>query len=368
MNPFIQNIIISSLIVLLLILLSMVIMKSITHTYYGKSGNITPEFRKNKLDVVYLWVDMNDPDWLSRKAEALGVSLPTNKGRIDPNDFRELEFSVLNTQKYMKDILGTIFIVTDGQTPSWINNDNLGQLNIAVVDLKEIMPPELTPCYNSDYIEMFIQRIPKLSKWFVYMNDDYIINNYVTYDNFFVADNVARFNNDGLGINPAIANVVSLGKAKTIRSRLMTDNLYKYKLPTTGYHIFVAHAPLIVNVDLMEELYNIFENDIYRTYNMVRTKDNLVLQNFVYPHYAIAKGYGKFSADYKCTYMVYSKCNWINKLQYKLIDKNKPDYFVINDTRDPSQNNKKNINYSLGSTDVSKTLVNWLNDRMQTDT
>lgn len=78
-----------------------------------------------------------------------------------------------------------MFIVTDEQTPEWLDTENP---KVQVVDHKEIMPKESLPCFNSNLIEHFLDKIPGLSEHFLFANDDMYINRPVSPATFFEAD------------------------------------------------------------------------------------------------------------------------------------------------------------------------------------
>ena len=139
-----------------------------------------------EIDLVYLWVNGNDPQWRAKRSARIGV--PERKsdvnceGRYADND--ELKYSLRSVEKYAPWI-HRIFIVTDNQVPEWLDTSNPG---IRIVDHTEIMPAESLPCFNSTLIEHFICRIPGLSEHFLYANDDTFINKPVTPDIFFAED------------------------------------------------------------------------------------------------------------------------------------------------------------------------------------
>ena len=78
-----------------------------------------------------------------------------------------------------------IFIVTDNQVPVWLDTSNP---KVKIVDHKDIMPDICLPCFNSVLLEHFIYKIPGLSEYFLYANDDTFINKPVTPETFFAAD------------------------------------------------------------------------------------------------------------------------------------------------------------------------------------
>lgn len=138
---------------------------------------------KMDIDIVYLWVNGNDPIWQAKRNTFIGKtedSSPINcKGRYADND--ELKYSLRSIEKYAPWIRN-IFIVTDNQTPSWLDTTHP---KIQIVDHTEIMPIESLPCFNSSLIEHFLYRIPGLAEHFLFANDDMYINKEVTPNNFF---------------------------------------------------------------------------------------------------------------------------------------------------------------------------------------
>ncbi|MDD4489816.1 MAG: Stealth CR1 domain-containing protein [Paludibacter sp.] len=144
-------------------------------------NNKTPE-----IDLVYLWVDGNDPIWIARKQEALirrnsGIKVNIN-GRYVDND--ELKYSLRSVEKHLPWIR-KIFIATNHQQPGWLN---INHPKIELVNQDEFLPPEAIPCFNSVVIEYFIYRIPGLSDYFLYANDDMFVHTDLQPSYFFAGD------------------------------------------------------------------------------------------------------------------------------------------------------------------------------------
>ena len=138
------------------------------------------------IDLVYLWVDGNDPKWqvkhnafFERKVEN---SSTNSKGRYANND--ELKYSLRSVEKYIPWVR-KVFIVTDDQTPDWLDIENP---KIKIIDHKEILPPESLPCFNSNVIEHFLYKIPNLSEHFLLSCDDMFFNKIVLPTSFFAKD------------------------------------------------------------------------------------------------------------------------------------------------------------------------------------
>src|SRR5690606_33831817 len=139
-----------------------------------------------EIDLVYLWVDGNDPKWLSKKQAYTTMvsdgSEANNKGRYANNN--ELKYSLRSAALHAPWIR-RIFIVTDDQTPDWLNT---AHPKIQRVDHKEILPSTSIPCFNSSVIEYFLYKIPDLSEHFLFANDDMFFNANLTPDFFFGED------------------------------------------------------------------------------------------------------------------------------------------------------------------------------------
>lgn len=139
------------------------------------------------IDLVYLWVNGNDPKWIAKRNACIGN--PTGKqdncaGRYA--DTGELKYSLRSIEKNAPWIR-KIFIVTDNQVPEWLDTTNP---KVQIVDHKEILPQESLPCFNSTLLEHFIHKIPGLSEYFILGNDDTYIYRPVTQKAFFADDNL----------------------------------------------------------------------------------------------------------------------------------------------------------------------------------
>ena len=136
------------------------------------------------IDLVYLWVDGNDPIWRAKKnafeKNLLGVTEEAlTEARFIDND--ELKYSLRSVEMHAPWVRH-VYIVTDGQVPSWLNLDNP---RVSIVTHSEIMPKEALPSFSSPAIEWCVDNIPGLSEYFLYANDDTFIGRKVTPRFFF---------------------------------------------------------------------------------------------------------------------------------------------------------------------------------------
>ncbi len=123
-----------------------------------------------EIDLVYLWVDGNDPAWLEKKLKTTGEFAPESETNCQARyiDNEELRYSLRSAEQFAPWIR-KIFIVTDNQKPLWLDTSNP---RVEIIDHTQILPPEARPCFNSAVIEYFLYRIQGLSEHFLYANDD----------------------------------------------------------------------------------------------------------------------------------------------------------------------------------------------------
>ena len=131
-----------------------------------------------EIDLVYNYVNGSDEAWLEKRSR---YEKNSTNSVCRFRDNHELMFSLRSVEKYAPWI-HHIYILMDSRVPEWLNTDNS---RITVVDHSEFMPQELLPCYNSNVIESFLDRIPGLSEVFLYACDDMFFGNQVTEDFFF---------------------------------------------------------------------------------------------------------------------------------------------------------------------------------------
>jgi UDP-N-acetylglucosamine-lysosomal-enzyme len=76
-----------------------------------------------------------------------------------------------------------VFIVTNGQVPIFLNLNNT---RLEVVSHEAIFRDKTDlPVFNSNAIEVHLHRIPNISRYFIYMNDDFLFNSDSKIEDFF---------------------------------------------------------------------------------------------------------------------------------------------------------------------------------------
>ena len=142
------------------------------------------------VDVVYTWVDGNDPVWnqarVDRLAGLTGTQSQTAGARESSGQARfvsrnELRYSLRSVHLFTPWVR-KIHLVTAGQVPDWLDTDHP---QIALVDHAEILPTEALPTFNSHAIESALHKVPDLAEHFVYFNDDFFVGRPLRPEAFF---------------------------------------------------------------------------------------------------------------------------------------------------------------------------------------
>lgn len=162
------------------------------------------------IDAVFTWVDGADPEFQKVKAAHAGFEPPpplekwrrksqytgVNEARENPaasaaqtegrfRNMDELRYALRSIEAHAPWI-GTIFLVTNGQVPGWLNRDHP---RLRLIRHDEIFPdPGCLPSFNSNAIELHLHRIPGLSEEFLYFNDDFFLGRPVTPGDFHLPD------------------------------------------------------------------------------------------------------------------------------------------------------------------------------------
>jgi stealth protein CR2/Stealth-like protein len=241
------------------------------------------------IDVVYTWVDGSDPAWRERKTAAhAAVGLgelneyASNESRFLSRD--ELRYSLRSLDTYAN-WARHIYLVTDDQTPEWLDTANP---RITVVSHRELFGDRgRLPTFNSHAIETQLHHIPGLSDHFLYLNDDFFFGRPVDPRLFFDGNGIARFftSTAKLGLGPTGAfdrPVMSGGKNNR-------DLLFK-AFGRTATNKF-KHVPQSLLKDVLLELEERFPEEFAATAShQFRNPGDLSVLSSLHHHYAYLRG------------------------------------------------------------------------------
>ncbi|KAK5876537.1 hypothetical protein CesoFtcFv8_025881 [Champsocephalus esox] len=135
--------------------------------------NLTLDGKELTISPGYLFWDLTA---ISQSKQDEDVSA----SRFEDNE--ELRYSLRSVEKHAPWVRH-IFIVTNGQIPSWLNLDSP---RVTVVTHQDIFQNHShLPTFSSPAIETHIHRIPGLSQKFIYLNDDVMFGKDVWPDDFY---------------------------------------------------------------------------------------------------------------------------------------------------------------------------------------
>uniref|UniRef100_A0A3Q3CP39 N-acetylglucosamine-1-phosphotransferase subunits alpha/beta n=1 Tax=Haplochromis burtoni TaxID=8153 RepID=A0A3Q3CP39_HAPBU len=135
--------------------------------------NLTLDGKELTISPAYLFWDLTA---ISQSKQDEDVSA----SRFEDNE--ELRYSLRSIERHAPWVRH-IFIVTNGQIPSWLNLDNP---RVSVITHQDIFSNHShLPTFSSPAIETHIHRIPGLSQKFIYLNDDVMFGKDVWPDDFY---------------------------------------------------------------------------------------------------------------------------------------------------------------------------------------
>ncbi|MEI8171256.1 MAG: Stealth CR1 domain-containing protein [Rhodoferax sp.] len=292
------------------------------------------------VDIVYLWVDGNDPCWrlkrqlayekLSAKQRKTMAVYSNVEGRFRDND--ELRYSLRALERYFP-AHGHIYIVTDSQAPAWLH----AHQQLTVIDHRDLIPAASLPTFDSGHIESYIHRIPNLSERFFYFNDDVFFGAPVKLADWFWKSGVYV----GWSDEPVVSNeplredATALDNACRLSHQWLSTQLNTQKVPhyTPTFRTF-AHSPrpLIKSVlfeleSLAPELFAMVRSTVFRTWDKPTIVSDFVLR------WSLSQGMAKVR-DYVHAHVSTGDKNQPAELSVLKSSLGELDFFCINDTTD----------------------------------
>lgn len=132
------------------------------------------------IDIVIPWVDGSDPEWKKK------YNVYSNeKGLKSPERYRDygtLRYVLRSIEKYASWV-HSVYLVTDGQVPEWLNKN---YKKLKLISHSDYIDDTFLPTFNSNTIENNIFRIKSLSNNFILFNDDTLLNGITQESDFFV--------------------------------------------------------------------------------------------------------------------------------------------------------------------------------------
>ncbi len=301
----------------------------------------------HSIDLVYLWVDGNNPEWLAKRAAFLDGNTDnslTNSRSYLNND--ELKYSLRSVERYAPWIRN-IFILSDNQKPKWLDVSNP---KIKIIDQNDILPNKSLPCFNSNVLEHFLYKIPNLSEHFLLSNDDMFLNRTVLPNTFFAADGfpIIRLNHKPFRRFRWFLREQIFKKPHKLYSRALFNAAELVKNKFGVFYNGLPHHNIdsYLKSDCLRVSEQIFKHEIdLMKMNHVRSSNDI--QRVIYSYVALAEKRGHLQ-------QVSSRDSLHVHIQkerhYEKLEKINPTFFCMNDTEYADDNDRMK-------------LKEWLNNR-----
>lgn len=277
------------------------------------------------VDAVYTWVDGDEPE-LAAKREAYrgGSSAIAGRevGMSRYTDSDELRYSLRSLEMHAS-FIRHVYLVTDGQTPSWLDVNAPG---ITVVDHRDILPASALPVFNSHAIETCLYRIDGLSEDYLYLNDDVFFGRPVRAEHFFHGNGIARipFSPYKLGLGlPHSTEPAPNSAGKNVRRVIQKHH---DRFITNKF----LHTPHPQSRAVMREIAEAGFPELERTtHSRFRSTADVAMAATFHHHWAILTGRA-VPGDYSFRYVDVGRPDLHERLA-RLRKHNDVDFFCLND-------------------------------------
>ena len=254
--------------------------------YWYRSDRLSNVWKQfENVSLVYTWVNGSVPNY-RRLRERYGGKQALDTSRDRDND--ELRYSLRSVEQMMPWHKGTVYFVTPGHYPDWLNRSNP---RIVLINQDDIVPNRGNnlPTFSSNAIEPYLYLIPNLSDLFIYMNDDYILGKFTHPSTLFTFDGGARFFFEGHRISGGVSS-------KPNNSRIWLSSVFtthallqqEYGIDVPRY--FLKHAPFVFHKKAFEKIHQKWPEDMTRTVSHRFRHATDVLTPLLHHYYVIHEG------------------------------------------------------------------------------
>jgi len=271
------------------------------------------------IDIVVTWVDGNDPAWQASKGRYLDISGGSAGFSKRYRDWNLMRYWFRGVEKFAPWVNNVIFI-TCGQKPEWLKADHP---KLKLVEHKDFMPEDALPTFNSNAIELGINKIEGLSDRFILFNDDFFIINAVKETDFFkdgkpcdfaaldaiepsedfdyiLANNVRVINENFSKREVLKKNRSQWYNLKDIKSVIRTMELTKPWNMFTGFRDY--HSPVAYLKKEFDDMWNRYPDLMNATvHSKFRNKENI--SHWLIRYWRLASGEFTSSSQKKYTFI-----------------------------------------------------------------
>jgi hypothetical protein len=310
------------------------------------------------IDVVYTWVDSNDPVWSMKKNqyikknESLLGNYATDIARF--SNHNELFYSIKSVEKNLPWV-NRIYIVTDKQIPDWYDAEKNNKIKI--IDHTDIINKKYLPTFNSHVIEANLHKIEGLSEHFVYFNDDVFVARKLPPGHFFKSNGLASLFISAKSLRKMLSRGYETPTlSASMRSAELLNKKYKFKPDVPLVHTYVP-----LRKSMFEMAWNNFSieiNDFLA--NKFRTNEDLNLATFLIPWLSYNQAKATIERDICYYFNIRSRSAKSFYLALKRLKEieSMPHSFCANDFNtniSPDENYSENLSNALKHQFISET-------------
>ncbi len=268
------------------------------------------------LDIVITWVDGDDP-LLRKKRNSYQLDKDLASDAVNSTRFaggNEIYYNVASIIKYVS-FCRYIYIITDNQTPEFIDEFAKQGIcaagKIKIIDHKDIFVgyEQFLPTFNSRSIETMVCRIPELSDYFIYMNDDFFFNQSVTISDFLIDNKIVIHGH--WNKNSPVRRNIKLRKLRRwvfgtpIQPRYVMAQMLSAKILGMKRFFNVHHYPHIIDKNILKNYLTqhpkFLEAQIKYKFRDVEQVNPITLMN----HLKIKKDEAHLRSDIAINYVQY---------------------------------------------------------------
>lgn len=239
------------------------------------------------IDAVYTWADFSDPALQKNIMRYWNTYTPHNR-------FPEFAYCAHDELRYSLRSLEcnapwirTVYIVTNGQLPTWLRTDHP---KVVCISHKDIFPDaKMLPSFNSFNIEAYIHRIPGLSEHFLSLNDDFFFGSPVSAETFFTQNGCLKFFPTPVWVSATPSNSAPL----YMRTWQHSNTLLNKYFPISSRWI-PSHVVRPMRVSVCEEVARKFEPELTMSCRVrFRHPNGVAIPSFIAPWWALYTGRGE---------------------------------------------------------------------------
>ena len=271
------------------------------------------------IDIVYTWVDPKDEEWIIQRNKFKGIKSVPDLCRYN-SDLNEIYYSIKSIEKYFNHDYRNIYIVSNtSNKPSFLKKFD----NIIMIKDKDLVGDYN---YNSQAIESVIHKIPGISEYYIYFNDDMLLYDNLDIDDFIYGDKIIWYKETDFILTlgnkiPELEFLIDETSVAMCRKKLYEKFGKEYKNWKP-----IAHCPKIFKKSYVLEFEKKFEKELekLRKERFRSNKTFLFIDCFCI--WGVKKNYINYKNNYKTLILLHSDesiMDKYNKFNKKKSEKSK---------------------------------------------